>query len=286
MLTVKRIQKRKYNKPVRPLTTLPLSRLPTQELDQAAHVSSGQVTQQREANIITFEELNRSKNQKTKLHKVIAEKLNAKSLPTDSFSDKNIQKAYNLISLELSKNYSLRDIRESRAELLFCDYLKRSVEGRRKINEQVWIGPYNVDFFLPWGRTSKSLGLIIEVGGEIYNDAIKSIKFDHKISHISDRLKIPIMFLSKWEATYQKANCIIKDILSKREISTGTKNRLWRKIWIETIACWLDSSILGGKGDEIFLKTFGLDLIEFNEFRYLIISHKKTCRLEKINNNR
>lgn len=260
-------------------------KIPRSEEHEAERMNSSSARLNQEQWSITLEEFLRVVRNATKLQEELFNHPLRKGLHDMIFSHRAMEDCYNLVCQVLTKHYALTDYRTSAVESKFFHHLKQLTKGRAEIFTQLWIGPGNVDFFLPWSRTNKSLGVIIEVGGHIYDNRIKAIKFDHKDKYVAERFRIPIMFIENDRASYKQASKIVDNLLASRPIGTNTKKRLLTRIYIDTIATWIDRPPLHQHRDRIFQDIFGLKYEQMCELKTLVCSMKRTRRLEKYSEN-
>lgn len=262
---------------------IPYSRLPVWELeeqgDPTKHPEHPTRVLQRAQWQLTFEELSRLHRSDTSLKRDIRKCLKAAHVKHYDLSEKAFASTYKLVTTELDRRFAMKERRVSLNEWKFDKYLDIALEKKRKYFSQFWMGRYNVDFWIPWARNQSNLSLIVEVCGGIYNDKIKQVKFGKKCSFIEKELRIPIMAINAEDATFAKAQEIVRDQLTKRDLGSKTYKRLLHKIHIVTLAAWIDEL-----HDAYFEDYFGLNRKHLCMIRDLVLRTKKTSRFENLSN--
>lgn len=255
----------------------PCSSLPMKELEIELGSYSNQRRLIEEEWRLTFEELYRLKKNNTLLKTDIKSYLRRTNKYHYGFHARDFQKAYDAACSYLNKTYFKEGGTESFEEKKFDEYLRLLTQNRRGFEKQKWIGRFNADFFLPWARNQKTIGLIIEICGGIYNDPIKQIKHESKCTFIEPELRIPIMNIEADKATYPLAQKIVSEQQNSRAIDSKTLKRLNLKIWIATLSAWFD-----GLPPEIFRDCFGLEVESLKTIRRMVIKRKQSARIQKL----
>lgn len=261
----------------------PFSRLPTWELgddpkDKNHPEHPSRVLKRAQWNLV-FNELSHLDNGDTSLKRQIRQFLNSASVHHYDFSPIAFAKTYEHLTHKLDQMFGLKERRVSLDEMKFNEYLKFTLQSRRKFYQQFWIGRYNVDFWLPWARNQSTVSMIVEVCGGVYNDQIKQVKFGKKCKFIESELRIPIFAIDVVDATYAKAQEIVQDQLAKRALDSKTLKRLLHKIHIATLSAWIND-VHGA----YYSEHLGLTTNQLCKIRDIVLNEKKTTRFEKLNN--
>lgn len=228
---------------------------------------------------ILLEEISRYGSGNTEAKKVLSAYIAAKGIKPSAFSPSKVRLCYNFFTSVLNEHYDEKEVRISEMEDLFDKLMVHYNRRERRYLKQVWIGPHNVDFFIPWTRTKLGLGTIVEIGGRYYDKALKKKMFKQKVKYIQEKFKTPVKFFYKDEVGGELVKGLIDDAQYQRPLSASEKSRLCSKIWIDTIAAWIDQRPLSEERDSILECCFGGSYKDLKQLRDQMISVKKTKRL-------
>lgn len=153
-----------------------------------------------------------------------------------SVTNETLKKAY----YDLVEKLNCKHASESQRTIYEINFAKQIKKyTRRKFYQSVWIQNHCVDFFFP------QLKLVVELNGGIHNVEYKMRKDDRRDCNL-EKLGIKVHNLDN-EYSNTVVFEIIRLIKDSKTIGSTNLKRLWRNIYIATLACHIPLSEVGYK---------------------------------------
>lgn len=201
----------------------------------------------------TLDELYRLDTGDSKLKSILRKQLKTYGVHNQPFSFNNLKEAFNRTQTTLKDKYpesSTTSVQKQFAALLDKYY-------NRQYFQNLYIGNHCPDFFLPHYRHYKSNSAVVEIDGPIHGNTAKQKKDDHKENIFYEQFNIAVFRFQNNIVMNESTVNFVKSLNNYHSPDSKSSMRLWRKLFISTIA---------HHGNEaIFKNVFGINLAQFQE---------------------
>ena len=183
---------------------------------------------------LLLEELSRLNTSDSIIKTELRAKLKEFRVKIEKLEDEDLKEAYFKLSETLKRHFSRTESVTTTYEKKFLEYFRG--RSRLKIEDNFWIGNFQVDAVVPSVSKGKSVGIVFEIDGPVHDRENKIKKDSYKMEFLKRHFKTPVYSIPNHNVTVQEVHTIVDRLQEQHRTDSKKLRGWWRRVYIYTLA--------------------------------------------------